>query len=152
MTNHETAMSTEASQTPEQINPDQDATKAEKTPETANSEAAKYRRQLRDTEAERDTLAGQLKTARENIVTHMLSKSPATLDAITAAGYEIDSLLDDDGNIDQEKLDAAAADTCERFNITIPMPRVTSGALSRVNSVKLEPEPSFANAFTPNPK
>ncbi|QPZ39531.1 hypothetical protein [Paramicrobacterium chengjingii] len=130
----------------EQNEPEQ--TEDTQTPEElAKADASRYRHRLRDTEAERDTLAGQLKTARGNIVEHMLSNSPATLDALTAAGYEIDSLLDDDGNIDQGKLDEAAQATCKRFNINFSRP--SSHAMSRANRVRLEPEPDFANAFTP---
>lgn len=76
--------------------------------ERGNREAAKYRRALRETEAERDALTARVETlqrdAIETIVADILHR-PA---ALWATGTTLTDLLDADGNIEQEKVTQAA--------------------------------------------
>ena len=71
-------------------------------------EAARYRRQLRDVEAERDTLTDQLAAARRTLVEHGLGNVPAG--AFWTLNPDPAALLDDDGNVDPAKVAEAARD------------------------------------------
>jgi len=86
---------------------------AEPTPEEtgkgANAEAARYRTRLRETEAERDgiseRLVGYQRREAERIAGATLSR-PADL---WLDGVDPSELLDDDGQLDPEKVTAAVA-------------------------------------------
>lgn len=68
----------------------------------AGREAAKYRRQLRDTEAERDGLQAQLKAAQAQIVNSQLSEQELSLMALT--GHDPSVFFTDDGALNEEAL------------------------------------------------
>ncbi len=77
------------------------------------AEAARYRRRLRETETERDTLVEQLDGFRrreaERVAAGALSKpSDLWLD-----GRDIGDLLDDDGQVDPDKVSAEVASVLE---------------------------------------
>lgn len=75
---------------------------------SANSEAAKYRRRLRDTEAERDTIATQRdQLARQLVETH-LSTTGLKPAAFWALHEGLDGLLDDNGLVDPAAVAQAA--------------------------------------------
>jgi len=83
-------------------------------PPTANSEAAKYRRRLREAEAERDRLAGLVTGHQRAEVERMASSGigPAALADgadLWAAGVELAELLDDEDRIDADKVAAVTA-------------------------------------------
>ncbi|CAN5830575.1 hypothetical protein BH24ACT3_BH24ACT3_11450 [soil metagenome] len=86
------------------------------TEEGAGREAAKYRRKLRDTEAERDTLRGQVeglqRAEAERIAGQHITKPEGMW-----AGVELADLLDEAGAVDGEKVNAAAKDARERFGL-----------------------------------
>lgn len=85
----------------------------------AGREAAKYRRQLRDAEGERDTLRGQLDQARAQIITAAMGKGRGvTVEALTAAGHDVADLFDADGHLDRDALDTAVTATAAKFGIT----------------------------------
>lgn len=107
-------------------------------------EAAKYRRRLRETETERDQLNTQLEAARTELVKANLAGSNTTADAVFAAGYTVNDFLDADGALDSDKLDEAAADTRERFNIRTG-PR--SDSLSKVNAGNVPSTSTWADAL-----
>ncbi|PPJ24147.1 hypothetical protein C5E45_28280 [Nocardia nova] len=78
-----------------------------------NREAARYRRQLRDTEAERDALreriTGYERAEAERLAADVLT-DPADL---WAAGVKLDDLRSEDGALDAEKVTAAVAGIAE---------------------------------------
>ncbi|KUI37594.1 hypothetical protein AU195_18270 [Mycobacterium sp. IS-1496] len=86
-----------------------------------NREAAKYRRRLRDTEAERDTLAARLegmqRAEAERQAGELLTKGAA----LWAGGTTVSDLLNEHGELDSGKIQARAAEIREQFGI--PQPR-----------------------------
>lgn len=72
-------------------------------------EAARYRRRLRDTEVERDGLAERLtgyqRAAAERLAAEHLSRG----DDVWLGGSDVGAVLDDDGQVDAEKLAAVLA-------------------------------------------
>ena len=92
--------------------PDTGAQEADE-PTTGNAEAAKYRRRLREAEAERDNLAAIVENTRRQMVERMLADStdghlgdPTDL---WRGGVELAELVDEAGAIDPAKVDAAQA-------------------------------------------
>lgn len=78
---------------------------AEEVDQGSNREAAKYRRRLRDTEAERDRLADQLATARKAVVESELDRLPVKVhpDLIWMRSAPADYFADD-GTLNRERL------------------------------------------------
>jgi hypothetical protein len=77
--------------------------------DNANHEAAKWRTKLRETEQQRDQLAGQLEAMRRDQIdgiTTGLGIKPA---ALWASGATVDALLGDTGTVDGAKVQAAVA-------------------------------------------
>ena len=72
-------------------------------------EAAKYRKALRDTEAQRDVLAEQVTALQRAEVERLASAKLAKPAGVWSAGATVDELLDDDGNVDPAKVDEAVA-------------------------------------------
>lgn len=87
---------------------------------TANREAAKYRRQLRETEAARDTAQQMLTTARAQILRTEFQGhlGGLTTDALEAGGHPVDSFFTEDGTLDVQRLRTAATEVMERFGLT----------------------------------
>lgn len=99
---------------------------AETTPESADTapgdkaarEAAKYRRRLREVEAERDRLAEQVQALQQAEIERLsYDKYYVKGAAIWAGGYTVSDLIGEDGRPDETKVAAAAADVAERFGI-----------------------------------
>ncbi|MDA0253048.1 MAG: hypothetical protein O2892_19245 [Actinomycetota bacterium] len=114
-----------------------------------SKEAARYRRQLRAVEADRDALAGQLLALQRQQVearATVLGIRPA---AVWAAGISVTDLLGADGTVDAEKVSQAVASVKETFGIkpkATPRPRMfRSGASSASTQVTK----SWTQAFTP---
>ncbi len=101
---------------------DDKRTDDQQTEDTGNREAAKYRRRLRDTEAERDQLAQRVesmqRTEVERLAAVALLKEPR---ALWAAGTELADLLAEDGTVDPEKVTAAIKHTREHLGIAAPV-------------------------------
>lgn len=75
---------------------------------TGNAEAAKYRRRLREVEAERGALRSTLDTARRREVDRITSEHLAdTDDAWSIGRWDLDDLVGDDGLVDAGKVTAA---------------------------------------------
>jgi hypothetical protein len=75
------------------------------TTDTANSEAAKWRRQLRGVEVERDQLAARLDAADRREVERLAAdrfQDPRDVFAVTS----IDAMRAEDGTVDSEKVEA----------------------------------------------
>jgi hypothetical protein len=77
--------------------------------ETPNKEAAKYRRRLREAEAERDKLAGVVTTMQTREVERIAGTVLANgADLLEVGGVALADLLDQDGRPDVEKIEGAA--------------------------------------------
>lgn len=88
-----------------------------KAGKTAN-EAAKYRRQLRDTEAERDTLATSVDTLRKQIVAgNMPPGSSAGAELLWTSGANPADFFDAAGALDAGKLTIAVKEAHQRVGL-----------------------------------
>lgn len=74
----------------------------------ASREAAKYRRQLRDTEAQRDQIGARLAAMQRGQAETLAREHLADGADMFRDGLELAELLDDDGNLDPAKVTAAA--------------------------------------------
>jgi hypothetical protein len=104
------------------------------TTDTANSEAARWRRQLRATEAERDQLAARLDAADRREVERLAAdrfQDPRDVFAVTS----IDAMRGQDGTVDSEKVEA------ELERIATDRPHWLKP------TVEPEPEPRFPAVF-----
>lgn len=106
--------------TPESTTPDQhtDLDNLE-TPEPQSKREARYRVQLRETEAERDTLAARVETMQRAEVERLAADVIAKPDALWASDTTLADLLDDDGQVDRDKVAAAAHAAKEKLGLEI---------------------------------
>ncbi len=80
-----------------------------------NSEAAKYRTRLRAVEAERDGLAQRVARMQQAEVNHLVAERMADPEDLRVLGkVELADLLDDEGEVDSEKVEQAVTDLLER--------------------------------------
>ncbi|GAB3253353.1 hypothetical protein GCM10027425_12540 [Alteromonas gracilis] len=111
----------DATTTEAQSEEQQPAEKAEDTEEpTSSNEAAKYRRRLRETEAERDSLAQQLETMQRAEVERVAGKHLQRPEALWTAGVELSGCLTAEGTVDAEKVAQAAREAAERLGLARP--------------------------------
>lgn len=95
-----------------------EATEEGKGGNKAGQEAAKYRKQLRETEAERDTLTGTVETLqRQLIAQNMPRANKMTAEALWTAGYQASEFFTETGEIDAAKLEASTRAVHERFGV-----------------------------------
>lgn len=73
-----------------------------------NAEAAKYRRQRREVEAERDAIAEQLTAARTQLIEGFVEQNGITPAGFWASGVTVDQLIDEDGKVSAAHVAAAA--------------------------------------------
>lgn len=73
-----------------------------------NGEAARYRRQLRDTETERDTLRGRVEGFQRAEAERLAAGDLATASDLWLFGLELSEVLDDAGEVDPDAVRAAA--------------------------------------------
>lgn len=71
------------------------------------AEAAKYRRRLRETEGERDALAGRVERMQRAEVTRLTSDRLAVPEDVFAFGLTLADLLDDDEEVSAALIDTA---------------------------------------------
>lgn len=83
-------------------------------------EAAKYRRRLRETEAERDQLADTLARTRQSIVDNAVQAAGLDPRLLGAAGHSLDSLVGKDGLVSHDKLAEAISTTAQEFGLNRP--------------------------------
>jgi hypothetical protein len=99
------------------------AAPAEPEPEDSDDdtgrEAAKWRKKLRATEAERDALAEKLESVQRQQVENLLAASNVKPQAVWAVA-ELSELLAEDGTIDAERVTQAVEAAREKFGITTP--------------------------------
>lgn len=95
----------------------------------ARREAAAYRRRLRDTEAERDTLAATVATYRRREAEALAGRAMQSGADLWAAGIELEELLADDGTVDEARVrDAVAQVTADRPHWRRKSPDLDAGA------------------------
>lgn len=82
----------------------------EPDPSKAGREAAAYRRKLRDAEAERDALAGRLEAAQRRDVERIAADLLGDPKDLWLGGVQVAEVLDDEGQVDRERLDARIAE------------------------------------------
>lgn len=75
----------------------------------AAQKAARYRTELRSAEAERDALAERLSTLQRREVERLAGAKMAEGGDIWLSGTELADLLDEDGNVDAERVTEAAS-------------------------------------------
>lgn len=116
------------------------------TPETEaseNHEAARWRTRLRDTEAERDQLAGTVEALQRSQAEHLIAGhriEPAAVFAVT----ELPDLLDDTGCVDPGKVSAAVHTARQTLGINAGLYVPAEGANPSVRS-----RGTFTDAFAP---
>lgn len=120
----------------------------EETAEDSNREAAKYRRRLRDTEADRDRLATQVEALQRAEIDRLATAEGIKPEALWASGANLAEMLTTDGTVDPDRV-TIAANAAEQ---TLGLNRRRRG-----NHVPAEgrqvahalPKRSFADAFKP---
>lgn len=117
----------------------------------AGREAARYRRQLRDVEAERDQLLEQVKTLRTVEVERLVSAAHLKPAALWAAGSTLDDLVDDEGKPDPDKISAAVARAKESLGIPDRLRAASPGSGgNRGDDIEAEDASrEWKQAFTP---
>ncbi|RNL51582.1 hypothetical protein [Arthrobacter oryzae] len=114
----------------------------------AGREAAKYRRQLRDTEAERDTLTGTVETLRKQLINQNMPRSSSiNSDALWKAGHAPAEMFKDDGSIDTEKLAEAAKATHELFGLSYGAKSVVRRSGDRSEDLSRPSGPTWGEAL-----
>ncbi|WP_163723151.1 hypothetical protein [Mycolicibacterium psychrotolerans] len=101
---------------------DQDDDGGEDAGGKGNREAAKYRRRLRDVEAERDTLKATV-AALQRAEVDRLATADDLRPAALWASAELGDLLSDDGTVDEAKVSQAIGAAREQLGIPNPPPR-----------------------------
>ena len=85
-----------------------------------NAEAAKYRRQLRDTETERDQLRDQLDTAHRQIIEGHAASRLTKPSALWAAGVTIAECQAEDGTISTDLVNDAVERAINELGLASP--------------------------------
>ncbi len=112
--------------------------------EGSGREAAKYRRQLRAAEGERDTARQQLTAVRRQTAEDASGLlKPAGL---WAAGVDVDALYGDDGRLDRERLREAVTGASETLGLT-PKPRTPKPDPSQGSTTAAHAPARWADAF-----
>lgn len=83
-------------------------------------EAAKYRRRLRDAEAQRDQLAERVESLQRAEVERLATDDKLRPAALWASGIELDALLGDDGTVDPGKVTEAIEAARQQLGIPTP--------------------------------
>ncbi|AZZ81684.1 hypothetical protein C5O27_11880 [Gordonia alkanivorans] len=89
------------------------------SPEPQSKREARYRVQLRETEAERDSLAGLLETLQRTEAERLAADVIHKPDALWAADINLTDLLDDTGLVSPDKVKAAAHAAKEKLGLEL---------------------------------
>lgn len=117
----EAAESTDSA-TPEQDNETSDSAGpagGDEDTKSVSAEAAKYRRRLREAQAELKSVTERLDTVQRQQVESMITESNVKPDAVWAT-TEIGELLAEDGSVDAQKVADAVIAAREKFGIGSP--------------------------------
>lgn len=116
----------------------------------ASKEAARYRRQLRAAEAERDGLAARLESVQRSQVDAQVVAAGIKPAALWASGVELAALLGEDGTVDPKLVAEKVAGVREQFGIEPPKPpKPVKGLQSGAASGSIPTPPSWEKAFAP---
>jgi len=127
-TDQATTEAIEAEQTPEATPEAEQAPEQEpeaetgKEPQNASREAARWRKQLRETETERDNLVGQVEALRRAEVDRLAEGHKIRPEALWASGVELAALLNDAGTVDAKKVAVAVGEADERLGLNLYAP------------------------------
>lgn len=88
--------------------------------EGSNREAAKYRRRLREAEAERDALAERVETLQRAEVERIAGGASVKPAALWASGASLPELLTEDGTVDPEKVATAVQTARDQLGLAAP--------------------------------
>lgn len=122
MPDHDTTTENPAAELKDDVPQDAQDTDAPKEG-GGNSEAAKWRRRLRDAEAERDALTERLAGLQRAEAERLAGEHIAKSSALWAAGVDLADLLTDEGQVDPEKVAAAAAQARDTLGVEAPRRR-----------------------------
>ena len=118
--------------------------------DNGNKEAAKYRRRLRETEAERDTLKARLDVLQRNEVQRLVADRFADPADIWRDGATLEHLIDDDGNIDPTRVNDLATTLLDAHKHWGKTRQSGTRAFQSGASVTTAPrQDSFTQAFKP---
>jgi hypothetical protein len=116
-----------------------------------DGKSSKLRKRAQAAEQERDELADTLTRTRQAIVDRALGEAGLNKRLLTAAGYTLDSLVDDEsGLISSDKLSAAVDEAVREFGVTPKSRRPAPNPLvGRGGGDKPEPDglQTFREAF-----
>src|SRR5690242_16579084 len=124
---------------PEQVyqvdTPDREPVPSDAPATTEDKEAARYRRRLRETEKERDTLLSRVESLQRGEVERLAASKLADPADVWRDGASLGDLLGDDGNIDPAAVDGLLAGLIETHSHwaipqreRAPVGRLRSGA------------------------
>lgn len=148
----------DAASAPETADAAPDAPQGTEAPDEAHEaahgrEAAKYRRALREAEADREILRGQVATLRRAAVATAIehARVQGTVELLDAAGVNIDDLLDEAGAVDSGKVIAAMDAAAKKMGVSIRLPAAPSahGQGNVGRPIGGDQPRTFADAFAP---
>ncbi|MHA7652957.1 hypothetical protein ACX9NE_25330 [Mycobacterium sp. ML4] len=119
---------------------DGDADEDDDAADGSGREAAKYRRRLREAEAQRDELAARVESLQRAEVERLATAGRLQPAALWASGVELADLLTDDGTVNASKVSAAIE--ASREQLGIPAPPVGPRVLKEGRSSGRPPKPS----------
>ena len=116
--------------------------------ENPNKREARYRLQLRETEAERDQLRATVEALQRAEVERLAAKLIQKPTALWSADVELSALLDDAGRVDSTKVDAAVQDAKTTLGLAPTRPPGYVGSEGRVVGGQPAAADPWKNAFT----
>lgn len=109
----------------------------------AARDAAKYRTQLREVEAQRDAYAEQLDTVQRQVIDAHIEKHGLTPALLWRTGLEIREVLDDDGRVNPDRVREA----CDTVRTEFGIPRSSFDPAQRADDGGIEEK--APQLFTP---
>lgn len=128
----------------------------ENTPETppeapetpqGNREAAKYRTQLRESETAREDLAARVEKMQRAEAERLAGTTIEKPSGLWATGTTLEDLLDDDGEVDPDKVTAAATAASEQLGLTKPPRGPIIPSQGQVPDFTPDPTKNWEGAF-----
>lgn len=105
----------EAAEDPQAAETPEESEESEAT--SPNKEAAKYRRRLRETETERDTLRGRIEAMQRAEVERLTTDAGIKPAALWASGADLSALLTEEGTVDPAKVTEAVGTARDALGI-----------------------------------